>query len=189
MKFHSGNELTTADVKFTFDRLKQSQDYKAIFKPFSELKVIDDYTFELVMDYGAYREFKRHRMQSYIPQPLTVSHGTLMPSLISEAGLGERFNEAVSLAEDGFWELYEANPVLAPYLVTHAHKRRILTKINVRECYHLFKLRTQRQAHFSIRQVMEKALMLAVDVHPQLFRHLPLRDHPDWWPFTAQKSA
>lgn len=48
MKFHSGNELTTADVKFTFDRLKQSQDFKAIFKPFSDINVIDDYTFELV---------------------------------------------------------------------------------------------------------------------------------------------
>lgn len=48
MKFHSGNELTTADVKFTFDRLKQSQDFKAIFKPFSGINIIDDYTFELV---------------------------------------------------------------------------------------------------------------------------------------------
>jgi len=48
VKFHSGNELTSKDVKFTFDRLKQSPDYKAIFQPFSELKVIDDYTFELV---------------------------------------------------------------------------------------------------------------------------------------------
>ena len=48
VKFHSGNELTTKDVQFTFDRLKQSQDFKAIFKPFSGINVIDDYTFELV---------------------------------------------------------------------------------------------------------------------------------------------
>lgn len=48
VKFHSGNELTTKDVQFTFDRLKKSQDFKAIFKPFSELRVIDDYTFELI---------------------------------------------------------------------------------------------------------------------------------------------
>jgi len=128
-------------------------------------------------------------MQSYIPQPLTVSHGTLVPSLISEAGLEERFNEAVARAEDGFWKLQEVFPALAPYLVTHAHKRRILTKVNVRECYHLFKLRTQPQAHFSIREVMDKALRLAVDVHPQLFRHVPLRDHPDWWPFPTEKGA
>lgn len=48
VKFHSGNELTTKDVKFTYDRLKESQDFKAIFKPFSGINVVDDYTFELV---------------------------------------------------------------------------------------------------------------------------------------------
>ncbi|MDY6816369.1 MAG: ABC transporter substrate-binding protein [Pseudomonadota bacterium] len=48
VQFHSGNELTARDVKFTFDRLKQSQDFKAIFQPFSGLKIIDDYTFDLV---------------------------------------------------------------------------------------------------------------------------------------------
>ncbi|WP_404367511.1 ABC transporter substrate-binding protein [Marinobacter sp.] len=48
VKFHSGNLLTSEDVRFTFDRLKQSQDYKGIFKPFTELRVIDDHTFELV---------------------------------------------------------------------------------------------------------------------------------------------
>ena len=46
--FHSGNELTAADVKFTLDRLQRSQDFKAIFKPFSGINIIDDYTFELV---------------------------------------------------------------------------------------------------------------------------------------------
>jgi peptide/nickel transport system substrate-binding protein len=46
--FHSGNKLTTKDVKFTFDRLKKSQDFKAIFQPFSGINVIDDYTFDLV---------------------------------------------------------------------------------------------------------------------------------------------
>jgi len=48
VKFHSGNELTTKDVEFTFNRLKDSADFKAIFKPFTGLKVIDDYTFDLI---------------------------------------------------------------------------------------------------------------------------------------------
>lgn len=48
VKFHSGNELTSEDVKFTYERLKKSQDFKAIFKPFSGFNIIDDYTFELV---------------------------------------------------------------------------------------------------------------------------------------------
>ena len=56
-------------------------------------------------------------------------------------------------------------------------------KLNARECFHLFKLRTQRQAHFTIQQVSEATLKLAVEVHPWLFRHLPLRNFPPWWPF------
>ena len=143
-----------------------------------------DYTFELVMDYGAYREFKRHRIQTYIPQPLTVIHGVLVPPLIEEAGLQDQFSEEVYLAENVFRRISESFPAIAPYLVTHAHLRRLITKANLRECYHLFKLRTQSQAHFSIRDVMDQALHLAVDVHPQLFRYLPLRDRPDWWPFS-----
>ncbi|WP_166269566.1 ABC transporter substrate-binding protein [Marinobacter caseinilyticus] len=46
--FHSGNALTSEDVRFTFERLKQSPDFKAIFKPFSELKVVDETTFDLI---------------------------------------------------------------------------------------------------------------------------------------------
>ncbi|MCB1858733.1 MAG: ABC transporter substrate-binding protein [Gammaproteobacteria bacterium] len=48
VKFHSGNELTSADVAWTFERLKGSPDFKGLFQPFKELKVIDDHTFDLV---------------------------------------------------------------------------------------------------------------------------------------------
>ena len=54
--------------------------------PLRELEVVD-YTFDLVMDYGAYREFKRHRMQTYLPQPATVDLGYIVPEIVVEAGL------------------------------------------------------------------------------------------------------
>jgi len=50
VKFHSGREMTAKDVEFTFDRLKQSEDFKGIFVNFKDLKVIDDYTIDLVTD-------------------------------------------------------------------------------------------------------------------------------------------
>ena len=50
VKFHSGRELTAKDVKFTFDRLKSSEDFEAIFVNFTGLNVVDDYTFDLVTD-------------------------------------------------------------------------------------------------------------------------------------------
>ena len=142
--------------------------------PLRELEVVD-YTFDLVMDYGAYREFKRHRMQTYIPQPATVDLGYIVPELVVEAGLEEPFREAMQVAADGFHRVVQDFPSVAEYLVTHAHLRRVLSKMNLRECYHLFKLRTSPQAHFTLRRVMQQALDLATAQHPLLFRYLKLR--------------
>ena len=46
VKFHSGNAMTAKDVVFTFNRLKESADFKSIFAPFKEVKVVDDYTID-----------------------------------------------------------------------------------------------------------------------------------------------
>ena len=48
VKFHSGNVMTAADVDWTFDRLKESPDFKGIFSLFTDVKVIDDHTFDLI---------------------------------------------------------------------------------------------------------------------------------------------
>ncbi|WP_428771950.1 ABC transporter substrate-binding protein [Vibrio sp.] len=53
VKFHSGNELTADDVVWTFERLKDSPDFKAIFEPYEKMVKVDDYTVELISK-GAY---------------------------------------------------------------------------------------------------------------------------------------
>lgn len=143
------------------------------------------YTFEFTFDYGALREFRRHRMQTYLGQALTVSNGCDMPELIREAGFERIFSDAIQGAESVFHALCEHSPAVAQYLVTHAHRQRILSRLSLRECYHLFKLRASRQAHESIRMPIIEAMRLAVEVQPELFRYLPLRDAPDWWPFES----
>lgn len=141
------------------------------------------YTFEFVFDYGALREFRRHRMQTYLGQPLTVANGCGTPPLIEESGLSGVFDQAVSQSERLYSELAGEFPAVAQYAVTHAHRQRILSSMNLRECYHLFKLRSSREAHPAIRGPVLEAMRLAVEVQPELFRHLPLRNAPDWWPF------
>ena len=144
--------------------------------PPREMEVVD-YTFEFVMDYGAFREFRRHRMQTYLPQALTVAHGIRTPSVIEDAGLQELFAVATGASEGTFHNITdEVSPTVAQYVVTHAHNRRVISKLNLRECFHLFKLRTSPMAHESIRAPMQEALRLASEKHPQFFRHLQLRD-------------
>ena len=150
--------------------------------PVRELELVD-YTFEFVLDYGAYREFKRHRMMSYIPQPLTADHGYQVPDLATEAGLKSLFQDTAAAAEAAYREVRQGCPRAAQYLVTHSHYQRVLAKMNLRQCYHLFKMRTSELAHFAIRGPAQQAMKLAVDTHPGLFESLVLRDYPDWWPF------
>ena len=173
-------QMSSEDRQEIFDRsFTGLGDHDALVRE-SELV---DYTFEFVLDYGAYRELKRHRMMSNLPQPLTVDLGYQVPDLLLEAGLKEQFQEVVAQAESAFRAVHSYSPLVAQYLVTHAHYRRVLSKMNLRECYHLFKLRTSELAHFGIRGPVLQAMKLAVDIHPGLFRHLRLRDYPQWWPF------
>ncbi len=143
--------------------------------PVRELEQVA-YTFELLMDYGAYREFKRHRMQSYLPQPLTVAEGYVTPPLIAQAGLASEFAEAMDVSASAHRRLAAtAPPRLAEYAVTHAHLRRVMTRVNLRECYTLFQLRIQPEAHFTIRDAMGQALDCLREVHPLLVQYVRLR--------------
>ncbi len=145
--------------------------------PVRELENVD-YTFEFLLDYGAYRELKRHRMMSYIAQPATVAHGYVIPDLIEQASLSEEFKKAMDVSQEAFNKIYKETPLIAPYVTTHAHLRRVICKMNLRECYHLFKLRTGPDAHFTLRRVMMQAMEQANQVHPLLFKHLQLRSVP-----------
>ncbi len=140
-----------------------------------ELEQIE-YTFEYLMDYGAYREFKRHRMQSYLPQPLTVAEGYVEPDLFQQSGLSATYREAMDVSAEAYACVAALSPRLAEYAVTHAHLRRLFTRMNLRECYHYFKLRTQPQAHFTIRDAAQQAMDAVNQVHPALLQFINLRE-------------
>ena len=127
------------------------------------------------MDYGAYREFKRHRMQTSLSQEPGLETGYSVPPLMIEAGIEDQFHLAIAQAEETYRQLARQTPRAAPYILTHAHHRRVLTTLNLRQCYHLFKLRTSPQAHHSIRIPMQEALDQIRLLHPALFQHIRLR--------------
>jgi thymidylate synthase ThyX len=83
------------------------------------------YTFDLVMDQGAYAEFKRHRMMTQTPQRLTTRLGYATPRLITEAGFGSEYEAAMESASQMFEKLYEFNPAVAQYVVPNGFNRRV----------------------------------------------------------------
>ncbi len=133
------------------------------------------YTFELVMDQGAYAEFKRHRMMTQTPQKLTTRLGYATPRLITEAGFKSRYDAAMNAAADEYEKLTAFSPLVAQYVVPNGFMRRVLAKFNLREAYAFCQLRSAPNAHFSIRRIANGVYEELQRVHPLLsaYMHLP----------------
>jgi thymidylate synthase ThyX len=111
------------------------------------------YAFEVVCDYGAYRDLQRHRMLTLQAQPLTPRLGYDVPAEVEEAGLAGAYDAAQAACAALHDALAEAVPHAASYAVTLAHRIRFTMVLNAREAMHLIELRSQPQGHESYRRV------------------------------------
>ena len=137
------------------------------------------YTFDLVMDQGAYAEFKRHRMMTQTPQRLTTRLGYATPLLITEAGFRTEYEAAMESASSMFEKLYQFNPDVAQYVVPNGFNRRVLAQFNLREAFAFCQLRSAANAHFSIRRVAQRMYEQMARVHPLLTKYMRL--HEETW--------
>ncbi|MFL7869714.1 MAG: FAD-dependent thymidylate synthase [Anaerolineales bacterium] len=136
------------------------------------------YTFDLVMDQGAYAEFKRHRMMSQTPQLQTAELGYRTPRSITEAGFGSQYEAAMDMAQAMWKKLSDFNPYVAQYIVPNGFNRRVLATFNLREAYAFCQLRAASNAHFSIRLVAQRVYEEIARVHPLLAKYMRLPDEP-----------
>ncbi|MBN2555879.1 MAG: FAD-dependent thymidylate synthase [Anaerolineales bacterium] len=139
------------------------------------------YTFEVVLDQGAYYEFKRHRMMTQLPQPLTAALGYETPRLIEQMGAGARYREAMGHAGDTWQDLAVWNGAVASYVVPNGYRRRLLLKANLRQLAHFCELRSTGKAHFAIREIALGMAEQIRAVHPTLgaFIRLPAGESAD----------
>jgi len=143
--------------------------------PLRELEY-STYTFDLVMDQGAYAEFKRHRMMTQTPQRLTTRLGYTTPLLITEAGFESKYVAAMEAAGVMYEKLHAFNPDVAQYIVPNGFNRRVLAQFNLREAFAFCQLRSAANAHFSIRRVAQKIYEDISRVHPLLSKYMKLRE-------------
>jgi len=143
--------------------------------PLRELEY-SNYTFDLVMDQGAYAEFKRHRIMTQTPQKLTTRLGYTIPRLITEAGFGSEYEMAMESATKMYEKLYRLNPHVAQYVVPNGFNRRVLAEFNLREAFAFCQLRSAANAHFSIRRIAQRIYEEMARVHPILTKYMRLHD-------------
>jgi thymidylate synthase ThyX len=119
-----------------------------------------EYRFELVTDYGAFRDLQRHRLLSIEWQPLTVELGFDVPEVVREAGLAERFEESLERSAELFTDMRDDFPEQSQYCVALAFRIRYEMQMNAREAMHLIELRSGPQGHPSYRRVAHKMARL-----------------------------
>lgn len=126
------------------------------------------YTFDVLIDYGAFRDLQRHRLMTQIHQRVTAAHGALVPPEIDEAGMGEAFRRLMDEAREVHDAIAADLPEEAQYAVPLAFRKRTLMTMNLRELHHLVQLRSGPGGHISYRRLAHRMLDEVRRVHPAL---------------------
>ena len=114
------------------------------------------YRFDVLSDYGAFRDLQRHRLLTIQWQPLTPGHGWVMPAEVAEAGLATRFEDGMAISTGLHDALVERFPAEAGYAVALAFRLRYSMELNGRSALHLLELRTQPAGHPSYRRICQE---------------------------------
>src|SRR5438270_6187184 len=81
-----------------------------------------NYRFDVLSDYGAFRDLQRHRMLTIEWQNLSPKHGHTLPEAVVDAGVVDDFEASIQRSEELHDALLERFPVQAPYAVALAHR-------------------------------------------------------------------
>jgi thymidylate synthase ThyX len=113
-----------------------------------------DYRFDLLCDYGIFRDLQRHRILTIDWQRLGVRHGFVTPEGVAASGEEAAWRQAMESAADLHDRLEAAlGPDAAQYAVPLAFRIRFYVQMNAREAFHLLELRTQAGGHPGYRRV------------------------------------
>jgi len=112
------------------------------------------YRFDVLCDYGAFRDLQRHRPLTLEWQVLTPEHGYATPEQIDEAGLADEWHRVMEDSAQTWAKLADAaGRDVAQYAVAMAYRIRFVMQMSAREAMHLIELRSSPQGHPTYRRV------------------------------------
>ncbi len=127
------------------------------------------YRFEIVSDYGGFRDLQRHRMLTCQWQRLGPDLGAGIPDEVRQAGVGDSYERALELSRLEFERLADAGmPDAAPYALCLGYRIRYVLDINAREAMHLIELRSGREGHPTYRAVAQAMHERIAAIHPAI---------------------
>jgi thymidylate synthase ThyX len=125
------------------------------------------YRFEIVSDYGAFRDLQRHRLLTAQWQRLGCDLGADVPEEVEAAGYGKAYREGLQVSHGEYDRLRRSGLVEeASYAVSLAYRIRYVLDMNAREAMHLIELRSGREGHPTYRAVALEMQDAIAGVHP-----------------------
>jgi hypothetical protein len=125
------------------------------------------YRFEVVSDYGAFRDLQRHRMLTVQWQTLGPHLGAGVPYELEAAGVADDYRRALEVSRAEWERLTDAgHGGAALYALCLGYRIRYVLDLNAREAMQLIELRSGREGHPSYRAVAHEMHRLIGEVHP-----------------------
>ena len=140
------------------------------------------YRFDVLTDYGAFRDLQRHRLLTLEWQPLTPRHGFVQPEAIAEAGALDDWNRVMERSAALYDAMIDAGlNAAAPYAVAMAYRVRFYMDMNAREAMHVLELRSAPQGHPAYRRVCQQMHTLIAEQagHRALADAMQFVDHSE----------
>ena len=140
------------------------------------------YCFDILSDYGAFRDLQRHRILSIDWQQLGPSNGYTAPAAIEDVGALSDWRQVMDRSAELHHRLETTvSPLVAQYAVSMAYRIRFYMHMNAREAMHVIELRTAPQGHPAYRRVCQTMHRLIRDQagHHAIADSLTFVDHSD----------
>ncbi len=134
------------------------------------------FTFDILMDIGGFRDMHRHRRCTQIEQGFTRHHGYDTPPDVVSAGMESRYRAAIHKVVEACEKLGSAGPHANLYLLPMAFRKRTLFKMDFAEALYIAELRSGAAGHFSYRNVAYAMYEEVAKKHPALPRYFRVTD-------------
>jgi len=140
------------------------------------------YRFDVLADYGAFRDLQRHRLLTLDWQPLSTRHGYNEPAAVEDAGALDDWRTVMDESAELYEALVSAGMTdVAPYGVVMAYRVRFYMEMNAREAMHVIELRTAPQGHPAYRRICQLMHRAIADVagHRAIAAAMQFADHSE----------
>ena len=167
-------ELTAQEQMDIFKTAwKNMQFYDSLLREFEYVNL----TYNIVLSSACFGQLKRHRMSTITAQSYDPNLGITIPESIKEIGMKDYFERIIDKTNQVYERIKKEAPLAAPYILTNAHRKRVLIRVNARELYHISRLREDTHAQWDIQNISRAMTEQAKKVMPLTFALVCGKDH------------